>query len=425
MMSESPSHQKYKKDDINNWDKEEIVEKMIVLEEELIEFQVSSKELERALEEELQQLESGNNQLVTSNKLKDKSIGELNSEVLELKSEIRRLNDENSSQKMKYEQEIRQLKQTVVDIEIKNDSMELNDRVANSKLGSLNQFNNELLEKIAILENENYLQKKANDEKDLHISNYINTINDLKAQGDRLHQKSTPDTLNDEVDILYLSMKDVLRAGPPESPYLQETMKKSDSLQRLHELLMRSENLSNKMRTLKRNSLYLSSPQLKSPSTTQLSNHLHTSKSRSKAKEELPLEKSTTSKNLTNMLYQESRKDDQESESKRNGNKELLPSNNKPNNKPNTKPNTKPNNTKPNNTKEIPTNHRPKPNSTPHNQNQSYSSSKLPLQTITGSPNTLTAKSSQILNRDGKKNGSEKPKKLNFLGNLKSLTMGN
>lgn len=419
MMTESPSQQKYKKDDISNWDKEEIVEKMMVLEEELIEFQESSKELERALEEELQQLEMGNNQLVTSNKHKDKTIEELNSEVLELKAEVRRLNDENSSQKMKYDQEIRQLKQTIVDIEIKNDSMELNDRVANSKLGSLNQFNNELLEKIAILENENYLQKKMNDEKDLHISNYINTINDLKAQSDRLNKKSTPDTLNDEVDILYLSMKDVLRAGPPESPYLQETMKKSDSLQRLHQLLMRSENLSNQMKTLKRNSLYLSSPQLKSPSTTQLSNHLHTSKSKSRPKEVFPFEKSNTSKNLTNMLYQESKKDDQESkkdnqvsESMRNGNKELRHTNNKSNNKPN-------------NTNEIPTDPRHKPPKPSHNQNHSYSSSKLPLQTITGSPNTLTAKSSQILNREGKKNGSEKPKKLNFLGNLKSLTMGN
>ncbi|EGV62454.1 NADH:ubiquinone oxidoreductase [Yamadazyma tenuis] len=322
-----------------HWSKDEIVNRVLELEHELQEFQDSSKDLEKALEDELQNLEEENARVSKDDAIKTETIKELNLKIKSLKTEINELNDKHNDEKRAFETEIMAMKQQLVEVEITNDNMESKDRLISNKLESLNSFNMELLEKIALLENDLYLEKKINTEKNLHIINYENTISDLKGKilflekkqssstsSKRLstipnthrtmHSSTNKDDDHDitEVDVSYLSMKDVLNAGPPVSPYVNNIgMKKSDSLKKLHDLSMRSEGLSHKFKNLRRDSLYLKSPPTKSPSTTQLSNHLHITKSthdilkmNQTSNDPVQFEKSKTSKNLTQMLYKES-----------------------------------------------------------------------------------------------------------------------
>lgn len=371
----TPSRQTHAdKQELSKWTKDEIVQRVLDLEYELTEFQESSKELEKALEEELQTLEANSDKLSNDLKQRDAKIQQLTNDNRDLKLQLNLLDDQINNKKLEYETEVRTLKQQIVDIEIANDNMESNDRLIQNKLDGLSSFNLELIEKIAMMENDIHLERKSNIEKDLFIINYENTISDLKNQivkleaaGNKRYSKrfsKLPSSLshsnrlstnginiksqqnnddknledNDheteisEVDILYLSMKDVLRAGPP-TPHTTDknSMKKSDSLQKLHDLLLKSEGLSNKVKSLRRESLYLNSPQMKSPSTTQLSNYTTQTKAAKPNKDHkenkenrnprlktlksntsttssssIPLDKSKTSKNLTNMLYKES-----------------------------------------------------------------------------------------------------------------------
>ncbi|EGV62453.1 hypothetical protein CANTEDRAFT_131795 [Yamadazyma tenuis ATCC 10573] len=299
-----------------HWSKDEIVNRVLELEHELQEFQDSSKDLEKALEDELQNLEEENARVSKDDAIKTETIKELNLKIKSLKTEINELNDKHNDEKRAFETEIMAMKQQLVEVEITNDNMESKDRLISNKLESLNSFNMELLEKIALLENDLYLEKKINTEKNLHIINYENTISDLKGKILFLEKKQSSNDDHDitEVDVSYLSMKDVLNAGPPVSPYVNNIgMKKSDSLKKLHDLSMRSEGLSHKFKNLRRDSLYLKSPPTKSPSTTQLSNHLHITKSthdilkmNQTSNDPVQFEKSKTSKNLTQMLYKES-----------------------------------------------------------------------------------------------------------------------
>ncbi|CAH6719181.1 hypothetical protein CLIB1444_02S02740 [[Candida] jaroonii] len=316
----SPSTPKHNKSDLYHWSKDEIVQRVLELEEELVDFQGYSKELEEALEEELKQLELDNKKLTSVKKENEATIKIQSTKIKELTRQLRDQEETYNEDKLKNEAEVRSLKQKLVDIEIINDNMESNDRVISQKLELSNQFNNELIEKIALLENDLYMERKANNEKDLFISNYQNTINDLKQQVDE-NTNTDINTSIGEVDVSVLSMKDVLRAGPPISPFSKDIkdnkkgMVKSDSLQKLHELSVKTEGLSNRIKSLRRDSLYLASPNIKSPSTTQLSNHLHTSNSR----KENFIEKSKTSKNLTSMLIKESQKSEKKPLSTING----------------------------------------------------------------------------------------------------------
>lgn len=284
--------------------REEIVRRVLELEQDLEEFQESSKELESALEEELNTLEADKERLSKEVNIKNTNIKHLNSVIKSLKTEINQLNDKYNDEKMKADNEIRTLKQKLVEIEIMNDNMESNDRLISNKLESLNQFNMELIEKMALLENDLHLEKKQNTEKNLHIINYENTINDLKNRIALLEARQSSDDSDPDVDILYLSMKDVLRAGPPVSPQLNKAMKKSDSSKMIYEMMANREGLNNKFKDLRRDSLQLTSP-MKSSSTTQVSN-LNTEESNTVYNNKPNrLEKSKSSKGLTKMLEKE------------------------------------------------------------------------------------------------------------------------
>lgn len=253
--------------------KEELIQKVLESEAILNEFQESSKDLEKALEDELQQLESTNLNL--------------ENQVIDLKKQLLASRQQNLDQGkdldelqdllLSKDQEIAGLQQKIVTIEISNASMESQDRIMLSKYEVQQAFNNELLEKLAMLEDELDRVKKQNTEKQLHITNYKIQISDLQETIKQLEAEQHKDG-----DTLFVNMMDVLKSTPPPNVLRdltntsQSKMKKSDSLQKLKNLtrdldifLGKNNRLENtSVENLKKMSM------LKAPSLTKLTIHL-------------------------------------------------------------------------------------------------------------------------------------------------------
>ncbi|KAG5421111.1 NDE1 [Candida metapsilosis] len=212
--------------------KEELIQKVLESEAILNEFQESSKDLEKALEDELQELETAKlnleHQVIN---LKNQLIAS-KQQNLEQGKELDSLQDLLLSK----DQEIINLQQKIVKIEIANASMESQDRIMLNKYQVQQSFNNELLEKLAILEDELDRTKKENAERQLHITNYKIQIKDLQ---DKI-KNAEPD--ENAADVSFVSLLDVLKSTPPPNVLRdvtntsQSKMKKSDSLQKLKNL---------------------------------------------------------------------------------------------------------------------------------------------------------------------------------------------
>ncbi|KAI5955459.1 hypothetical protein KGF57_003591 [Candida theae] len=215
--------------------KDELIRKVLESEAILHEFQESSKELEKALEDELQELETTNLNLET--------------QVLNLKNQLLASKQQNLDHGkeldnlqdllLSKDQEITSLQQKIVKIEIANASMESQDRIMLHKYKVQQEFSNELLEKMAILEDELDRVKKQNTEKQLHITNYKIQIDDLH---DRIRQLESDQNKTSAADSSFVSLMDVLKSTPPPNVLCNVTnkpqtkMKKSDSLQKLKSL---------------------------------------------------------------------------------------------------------------------------------------------------------------------------------------------
>lgn len=273
---EPPSPSKLNRDELEQLSEEKLVQRVIELESELNEFQESSKELEQALEEELQGLENENSALREALGVSKEQLQISKVTISNLNKEMSDLNETVITKTQEYEKQISSLKQKLVSVEIVNDDMEENDRMLCNKLELAGQFNNELLEKIAIIENDIHRERQTNSQKQLHITNFEITIKELNDKVSSLETK-LKFYENNEVESLFLSMKDILNAGPPSSKNIHALshgrgsgMKKSDSLKKLHQLTTDSESMSRKARNLK-NSVYTS--HMKSLPTTKLSRH--------------------------------------------------------------------------------------------------------------------------------------------------------
>lgn len=215
---------KYSRNVLQDLPHTELVEKVIELESALCEFQESSKELELALEEELLELELANIDIKNDLKTVQRQLEESRTNVAVLSQEVNLLQDSNNSKAREHENEMHALKQQVVSIEIANDSMESHDRLIRNKLDLTIQFNNELLERLALMENDLERERRISLEKELYITNYQNEVKDLTRK------------LEEEVgDILVINMREVLNAGPPASLKFSQ-IPKSNSLKKLQDM---------------------------------------------------------------------------------------------------------------------------------------------------------------------------------------------
>lgn len=222
----------------------------------LAEFQESSRELERALEEELQAEESRNKQLMLVINDKEAQILRERQKNKRLEAELVEVESKLAAQSKEHEAQLASLRQHLVSVEINNDYMESNDRVLSHKLELANQFNNELLEKMAIVENDLELERRTNLQNQLLMTNYQNEIALLK--------KKVKDDSDDEGDFesTFLSIKEVLRSGPP-----GVTVPRTTSLKKVHDLTTSFLQLNEKLQNW--NNAVLKNP-VKSPSTTHL-----------------------------------------------------------------------------------------------------------------------------------------------------------
>ncbi|KAI5951072.1 hypothetical protein KGF54_004146 [Candida jiufengensis] len=229
--------------------KDELIEKILESETILNEFQESSKELEKALEQELQDLELSNQNLQTQNR----NLKNQNNSIIQTNSENGKQIDNLQEILRNKSEEIHTLRQQIVKIEITNDSMENQDRIIQNALNLQKNFNNDLLEKIAILEDEIDRSRKQNFEKQLYITNYQSQIKELNSKIENLESKikdiETVDTNDNKVneyngDVSFVTMEDMLKSTPPPNKLkeLQQQqsqrskLKKSDSLQKLKSL---------------------------------------------------------------------------------------------------------------------------------------------------------------------------------------------
>lgn len=230
----------------------DVYRRMCELEQELVEFQESSKELEQALEDELQQLEEQNAKLELQSRAKDIKIVELNKTVINLTAEINKLSELLAETKRANNHTISDLKQQLVTMEILNEDMLSQDRVLEHKFKLAQQFNNELLEKLALVENDLELERELNAKNTLLISNLENsTVKKLQIKRD--------ETLEDLTfaDGTILDINEMLASEPPQPPRL---MPKLGSLHMIHELYHKSDVLLTKVGNL--------STTLKSSTTT-------------------------------------------------------------------------------------------------------------------------------------------------------------
>lgn len=170
---------RYSKMVLRDLSQEDLIEKVLELEGALNEFQESSKELEQALEEELQEFEKTTNKLHRSLDSTVDELSQAKTKIISLTQELNNTIEYSSTKLRESEDKITALKQQLVSVEIANDSIENNDRMISDKLELANQFNNELLEKLALLENDLERERKSGVEKLLYISNYQNEVREL------------------------------------------------------------------------------------------------------------------------------------------------------------------------------------------------------------------------------------------------------
>ncbi|KAF5209075.1 hypothetical protein E0198_004350 [Clavispora lusitaniae] len=240
---------------------EEIYRRMLEVEQELIEFQESSKELEQTLEDELRELESQNDLLLAQVRAKDAKISELSHTVIRLNKELATVSAESAARDKENKDIIADLKKTLVAMEISNDDMASRDRVLEQKLSLANQFNNELLEKIALTENDLEMEREANARHQLTISNMQNTANTGNTTSSRIKRDSTYQDFS-MAEGTILDINEMLATEPP-VPVKQRSMPRSDSLHKMQQLHSMSDILLHKVGEM--------NLALKSPSTTEVS----------------------------------------------------------------------------------------------------------------------------------------------------------
>ncbi|SGZ51044.1 CIC11C00000004370 [Sungouiella intermedia] len=220
---------------------DDVVRRMRELEQELLEFQESSKELEQALEEELQQLETQNRKLSQQIVTKDAKIADLNAKVVDLSAEVNTLTLQLVDYKQSNEQIISKLKLQLVAVEILNEDMVSHDRVLEHKLKLSQQFNNELLEKLALVENDLEIERDINAKHSLTISNLENANQKKRV----MKRDSTFQDLT-FADGTILDINEMLASEPPTISETRQ-LPKLGSLHMIQELYSKSDALLSKV----------------------------------------------------------------------------------------------------------------------------------------------------------------------------------
>lgn len=243
---------------ISNLPKEDIIARVLELEKELQDFQESSKELEQALEEELADLEETKKDLEVKLDNKTKQLDESTRREQDLRSELLQLNESFSKHSADYKHEILRLKERLVNTEISNDNMLEIERLLSHKVEMSDQTSNELLERVALLENDLERERSVSMQRQLNLTNSENKVTELNGVIAELELR-IKSLENAYAGNSVMSLKNMLQTDPKKlskrdsviNPRRNSHIPHSESLKKLHLLNNRSENMSYKLQDLK------------------------------------------------------------------------------------------------------------------------------------------------------------------------------
>lgn len=200
------------------------------LEAELSEFQTSSYELEKELEKELSALELDNEELKLKNEEITENLKELQLKKVETEKEFDKIRNELEIKIEKLEKELESKNTKIVDIEIKNDNIEQNERNLNISYKELEENYNSSMEKIILLEQELSDAKDQTMKEQLNHQNTKNELNELKIK----------------YETLVSSSKKI-----NQKPLTQSKMSKSNSIRQLHTMIEQSKGMESRIGNIK------------------------------------------------------------------------------------------------------------------------------------------------------------------------------
>lgn len=221
--------------------RDELVAKVLELESVLTEFQESSRELELALEDELVNLEEKVSTLESRCTALDAQAAKDRLRAQDLTQELEAAYERHREKSSEWDQSRSRLMQQLVQVEIANDTMENKDRARQTQLSTNHQLVNELLEKLAMVEHDLELERANSASNKLYTANYQNEVRELTEKLSAMEKLSgssrdLPQNDSCDGDILVVSMRQVLLAGPPTPHVLARNYPRLPSLQKLHEL---------------------------------------------------------------------------------------------------------------------------------------------------------------------------------------------
>jgi DNA repair exonuclease SbcCD ATPase subunit len=222
---------------LNGFTRDELVAKIEELELVLEEFQESSKDLELALEMELQELELANSLLKKTLTKTQAELDETNTKVLSLTRELSECHEARAQENTKTTAQLNHLQQQVISMEITNDNMENHDRILTNKLHLANQLNNELLERIALIESDLEREKSTNVANRLYITNYQNQVKELTEKLDSVLAADESNADESNADESTISISKILRDAPPtDQPLLEPPQQPSPALKMIRSI---------------------------------------------------------------------------------------------------------------------------------------------------------------------------------------------
>lgn len=267
---------------IYNLPKEDIIARVLELEKELQDFQESSKELEQALEEELADLEQTKKDLEAKIENKTKQLSESTKREQELRSELLQLNESFNKQTADYKREILRLKERLINIEISNDNMLEIERLLSHKVEMSDQTSNDLLEKVALLENDLERERSISMQRQLNLTNSENkiielngVIAELELKIKRLENAYAGNSVMSLKNMLLTEPKKLSKRDSVINSKRNSQIPHSESLKKLHILNNRSENMSYKLQDLKDSINTNSDRPMKKPYSDLLTKNCH------------------------------------------------------------------------------------------------------------------------------------------------------
>lgn len=175
---------------LENLSHEQALEQVRELTLELREFERSSRELEDAMELELEELGKDKERLIKQNSDKDAIIADQKKKIILLEQEMMIMMEKNNQTVTHLETQLALKSKNLIDVEILNDKLENGERILKNEVQGLEDRYNELLERHVLLQGELSDQThKLNHERLLNTNNK-SQITELENKVAQIHSEN-------------------------------------------------------------------------------------------------------------------------------------------------------------------------------------------------------------------------------------------